>query len=87
MAWELAPNYKVENTTHSLACLFYAVVPDCIESHAPAAVTGCGAKGLSAQPDKCCAGGQCRVTGFRCSGPSGLYQCEKAANGSAHSVT
>ena len=28
MSWELSPNYKVENVIHSLACLFYAEVPD-----------------------------------------------------------
>ena len=84
MAWELAPNYKVENTTHSLACLFYAEVPDCIESHAPAGVTGCGTKGLSGETQKCCGGGECRVTGFQCSVSAGLYQCKKvAANGSS----
>ena len=52
MAWELAPNYKVGDKMHPLACLFYATVPDCVESHAAAGVTGCGMKGLSAQPDK-----------------------------------
>ena len=78
MAWELAPNYKVGDKMHPLACLFYATVPDCVESHAAAGVTGCGMKGLSAQPDKCCLGGQCRAQGFRCSGPAGLYQCERA---------
>ena len=86
MAWELAPNYKVINTTHPLACLFYATVPDCVESHAPAGVTGCGLKGFSAQPDKCCGGGQCRVEGFQCSGPAGLYQCEKVNGTNATSA-
>eukprot|EP01052_Picozoa_sp_SAG31_P012347 SAG31_NODE_720_length_12587_cov_15.393114_11_plen_323_part_00 len=79
MAWELVPNYKVINTTHPLACLFYDRVPDCIESQASGSVTGCGSKGLAADPQKCCGGGLCAVAGYRCAGKPGLYQCAKAA--------
>eukprot|EP01051_Picozoa_sp_SAG22_P013437 SAG22_NODE_1504_length_4277_cov_4.550503_3_plen_432_part_00 len=88
-AWELVPNYKVLNTTHPLACLFYATVPDCIESEAAAGVTGCGPKGLAAEPAKCCGGGQCRVAGFECMGKVGLFQCAKvaAANGTNGTTT
>eukprot|EP01047_Picozoa_sp_COSAG01_P078906 COSAG01_NODE_14759_length_1413_cov_2.024353_1_plen_358_part_01 len=83
MAWELIPNYKVINTTHPLACLFYATVPDCVKTQASAAVTGCGSKGFAANPEKCCGGGHCAVVGFQCTGAAGLYQCVPAtlANG------
>lgn len=83
MAWELIPNYKVINTTHPLACLFYATVPDCVKTQASAAVTGCGSKGFAANPGKCCGGGHCAVVGFQCTGAAGLYQCVPAtlANG------
>ena len=87
LAWELVPNYKVLNTTHPLACLFYATVPDCIESEAPAGVTGCGPRGLAAAPEKCCSGGQCRVAGFECMGKAGLYQCAKVSTANATNGT
>jgi len=85
MAWELVPNYKVINITHPLACLFFASVPNCVQSHATVSVTGCGTKGYAADTEKCCVAGQCQAAGYQCTGRAGLYQCARvsSANGSA----